>query len=159
MDHGFVNLRHTNGDIETMDNPNDSSAATPRPRLEDLHIEDIDTDIELDGDVGEPYMTPVALQKNKKTMPVQVIESSEGEDFESEVEQKKQKVIKKNKNKGQKNTNKGQRPVLDRATQVSDKIIDLVDNGNSNINGSTFPNIEKITCNHSWIKVSCRLRT
>jgi hypothetical protein len=72
----------------------------------------MDTDIETDDNVNEPYKTPVALQKKKRTMPAQVIESSEDEN--SQVEQKKQnlKAIEK---KGK----KGQRPVPNNATQVS----------------------------------------
>jgi hypothetical protein len=149
MDHGSVKLQHTNGNVETMAVTVDSNlnSVTPRPlarqRQEDL------TDVELDdGDVGEPYKTPVALQKKKKMMPAPVTnsESLEGED--SEVERKKQNVT-------EKKRNKGQRPVLDNATQVSDEIIDLVDN-NSDIN--CCPNIETISAsgNRSSGSVSCR---
>jgi len=144
-----VKLQHTNGNVETMAVTVDSNlnSVTPRPlarqRQEDL------TDVELDdGDVGEPYKTPVALQKKKKMMPAPVTnsESLEGED--SEVERKKQNVT-------EKKRNKGQRPVLDNATQVSDEIIDLVDN-NSDIN--CCPNIETISAsgNRSSGSVSCR---
>lgn len=144
-----MKLQHTNGNVETMAVTVDSNlnSVTPRPlarqRQEDL------TDVELDdGDVGEPYKTPVALQKKKKMMPAPVTnsESLEGED--SEVERKKQNVT-------EKKRNKGQRPVLDNATQVSDEIIDLVDN-NSDIN--CCPNIETISAsgNRSSGSVSCR---
>ena len=85
MNNGAMKLQHTNGDVEIFDN-----SATPGPvtRQKDLQVEHIDTDIELDSDAGDPYKTPVALQKKKRTMPAPVIESSDGEDTEV-LEQKK----------------------------------------------------------------------
>jgi hypothetical protein len=104
MENNSVKLRRTNGDVEIFDN-------STTPARQNNRVEHIDTDIELvlDGDAGEPYKTPTALQKKKSTIPAPVIESSVDEDFEFElqVEQKKQ-VAKKNK-----------RPVLDNAARVS----------------------------------------
>ena len=136
MDHGSVKLWHTNGNIEKMDNSNSvTPQARPRQLQEDLQADHIDTDVELDGDVGEPYKTPVALQKKKRTLPAPVTESSESEGEDSEVERKKQKVIEKKRNKG--------------ATQVRSLFLLIT---KSDIN--SCPNIETITGNRS--SVSCR---
>ena len=150
-----MKLQHTNGNVETMmavTVDSNLNSVTPRPlarqRQEDLQAEHIDTDIELDdGDVGEPYKTPVALQNKKKMIPAPVTDSESLEGEDSEVERKKQKVT-------EKKRNKGQRPVLDNATQVSDEIINLVDN-DSDIN--CCPNIETISAsgNRSSGSVSC----
>ena len=84
MNNGAVKLQHMNRDVEIFDN---STTPGPVTRQKDLQVEHIDTDIELDSNAGEPYKTPVALQKKKRTMPVPVIELSDGED--TEVEQRK----------------------------------------------------------------------
>jgi hypothetical protein len=108
MDNGFLKVQHTNGNVEIFKLDN---SATPGPSQKD-HQGHIDTDVELDSDVGQQYKTPVRLQKKKRTI-LPVIEPSESlaEDEDTEVEQKKQKVIEKKQKVIEKKRNKGQRPV------------------------------------------------